>query len=87
MLVNEPDKLGKVLLEEAVHRVLGIGHELRQRPERPLLVRQVHEQQRGHRGHALAVAHLRVVDGVGGQHVVELDLALAVAAHNQVTHQ
>lgn len=42
-----------------VHGVLGVGEELRQRPEGIFLV-QVHEQDGGDLTHALAVAHLLV---------------------------
>ena len=61
----EPQQLGKALDKEAVHSVLGVDHKAMQSPKCILLVVQVHEEQCGNLGHALAVTQLRVVDGVG----------------------
>jgi len=79
MLVNVAYKLGKILFEKAMHGVFVVWHELRQGPKGLLLVGQVHEQESGDCGHTLAVADLSVVNRVGGEYVVKLDLALVVA--------
>ena len=58
--------------EGGVHVVPRVGHELVQGPEGVLLRGEVHQEEGGHLGHALAVAHLRVVHAVGRQHMEEL---------------
>ena len=58
--------------EGGMHVVGLIGHQLVQRPEGVLLRGEVHQQEGGHLGHALAVAHLGVVHAVGYQDMEEL---------------
>ena len=68
----------KLRYEKSVHVVLPVDHELRERPERLLLLVQVHEEQRRYLRHALAVADLAVVHAVGGQDVEQVLLAVVV---------
>ena len=58
--------------EGSMHVVVLIGHQLVQGPEGVLLRGEVHQEEGRHLGHALAVAHLRVVHAVGGEHMEEL---------------
>ena len=55
-----------------MHVVGLVSHQLVQGPEGVLLRGEVHQEEGGHLGHALAVAHLRVVHAVGRQHMEEL---------------
>jgi len=78
-------ELGEAVREEAcpvmthgtwrqtMHAVPTVGHERVQCPEGLLLVH-VEEEERGHLRHALAVAHVRVVHRVGGEHGEQLPL-------------
>ena len=72
MKLLESLKFRKGRDEGRMHVVVLIGHELVQGPECVLLRGEVHQEEGGHLGHALAVAHLRVEHAVGGQHMEEL---------------
>ena len=71
--------------EGGMHVVVLIGHQLVQRPEGVLLRGEVHQQEGGHLGHALAVAHLRVEHAVGRQHVEQVLLARVIPRVQYVT--
>ena len=74
-MILKPEKFWKAMDKEAVHVVLWSGHELTEGPECVLLRVEVHEEEGGYLGHALAVAHLRVEHAVGRQHVEQVLLS------------
>ena len=74
-MILKPEKFWKAMDKEAVHVVLWSGHELTEGPEGVLLRVEVHEEEGGDLGHALAVAHLRVEHAVGRQHVEQILLS------------
>ena len=69
IMILKSKKFWKAMDKEAVHVVLWSGHELTEGPEGVLLRVEVHQEEGGYLGHALAVAHLRVEHTVGRQHV------------------
>ncbi len=61
-----------------MHSIFGMCHQLAECPEDVLFFVEVHKKDCSDLGHALAVAHLRVVHGVGGQDVEQSSLATVV---------